>query len=346
MPGIVHVKKRLTDISVRFPMEQQYCGQDFFPKKNVEHLTDQIVKWNKANLLRLDELALSAPDDELPPEVELILNADDSYQCRVYAVRAPDKVITKRNADPALDYDVERTYHVRQRLDVRLEYLRVKQVLRSTAIMVNNTTLTNAQQFDNTTSSQSLPVSIIRNVVTQMRLLNGGNPPNVMRMTSFVKNAIVQSEEFKDFTKFAVVDKSTPIGDEALLDAIFGVGAGTVKISDAVYTIAAPTIPPTTAAQTAANPVNRTFLGSDIVFGYVIPPGIRTYGLGADFRFSGYNTDPYAIITVPQFGRGAIPGEDIRGICITDPHVFNADSGYLLKGCVNTASTSYLGFLD
>lgn len=346
MPGIVHVKKRLTDISVRFPTEQKYCGQDFFPRKNVEHLSDFIVKWNKANILRLDELAMSAPDDELPPEVELIPQADDSYQCRVYAVRAPDKVITRRNADPALDYDVERTYHVRTRLDIRLEYLRIKQVLRSTAIMVNNLTLSAAQRFDNTSSGANLPVSIIRNIITQMKVLNGGNPPNVIRMTTFVKNAIVQSEEFKDFTKFNVVNSANPIGDEALMDAVFGVPPGTVQCSDATYTIAAPTVPPTTAAQTAGAPVYRTFLGSDIVFAYVVPPTIRTYGLGADFRFSGYNTDPYAIITVPQYQRGAIPGEDIRGITITDPHVYNVDSGFLLKGCVDTTNTAYLGFLD
>ena len=92
MAGYVHVNKRLGDISVRFPAEQPFCGADFFPRKNVEHLSDLIVRWNKGNILRLDELAMSAPDDDLPPEVELVLGADDSYQCRIYAVRAPDKI--------------------------------------------------------------------------------------------------------------------------------------------------------------------------------------------------------------------------------------------------------------
>lgn len=346
MPGVVHVSKRLTDISVRFPMEQQYCGQEFFPRKNVEHLTDKIAKWNKANLLRLDELALSAPDDELPPEVELVLSADDSYQCRVYAIRAADKVITRTNADPALDYNVERTYHVRQRLDQRLEYLRINQVLRSTSVMTNNQTLTAAQRFDNASSSSNTPVSTGRNIVTQMKALNGGNAPNVVRMTTYVKNAIVQSQEFRDYYKYNVASKDALLGDEAAIANAWGLAPAAVKCSDATYTKTAPTVPPSTAAQTANAPVYKMFLGSDIIFGYVIPPGLRTYGLGADFRFSGYNTDPYAIINVPQFGRGAIPGEDIRGICITDPHVFNADSGFLLKGCVDTTSSTYLGFLD
>lgn len=346
MPGIVHVKQRLVDISTRFPSEQEYCGKDFFPDKQVPHLTDFIVRWNKANTLRLDELAMSAPDDGLPPEVELELDADDSYQCRVYAVRSPDKVITKSNADPSLDYDVERSLHVRQRLDIRLEYLRVKQVLRNTAVMQNNVTLTTAQQFDNYGSSQSLPVSFVRNIIAIMRTLNGGRAPNVVRMTTWTKNAIVQSEEFKDFTKFNVAGPGNPIGDEELIAKIWGLEPGAVKCSDATYTLAAPTIPPNSAAQTAVAPVVRTFLGSDIVLAFKQAPGIRTYGLGAEFRFSGFNTDPYSIISVPQLNRGVFPGEDLRGISIVDPHVYNFNSGFLIKGAVNASNNAYLGFLD
>jgi len=336
MPGIVHVKKRLTDISKRFPAEQQFCGLDFFPRKNVEHLSDFITRWNKGNILRLDELALSAPDDQLPAEVELVLDADDSYQCRIYAVRSPDKIITKKNADPSVDYDVERALHCRQRLDTRLEYLRVKQTLRSTSVMTNNLTLTSGQRFDNNGSGQSLPVTLGRAIVTQMKLSLGGNLPNVVRMSTFVKNAIVQNEEFKDYTKFNVVSSGNPIGDEDLIAQVWGLAPGTVKCSDATYN----------AAAAGLTPSYKSFIGSDIIFGYVVPAGIRTYGLSTEFRFSGYNTDPYAILSVPQLNRGVIPGEDIRGISICDPHILNVDAGFLLKGCVNTADTTYGGYLD
>jgi hypothetical protein len=336
MPSYVHVKKRLTDISVRFPPEQEMCGLDFFPRKNVEHLSDFILNWNKGNILRLDELAMSAPDDALPAEVELILDADDSYACKVYAVRSPDKVITKRNADPAMDYDVERALMCRQRLDVRLEYLRVNQTLRSAAVLTNNTTLSAAQRWDNLTSADSLPVSLGRSVVANMRYLNGGHAPNVVRMTTFVKNAIVQSEEFKDFTKFNAVSSAAPIGDEAMIALMWGLAPGSVKCCDATYN----------SAQAGDTPVYKAFLGSDVIFGYVVPAGIRSYGLSTEFRFSGYNTDPYAIISVPQFSRGAIPGEDIRGISICDPHIMNVNSGYLLKACVDVSDSQYGGLLD
>lgn len=345
MAAVVHVKKRLADISYRFPAEQKYCGQDFFPRKNVDHLSDFIVRWNKANVLSLYDLALSDADNQLPPEIELVLNADDTYNCRVYAVRCPDRVLTKRNADAAIDYDVERTLHVKQALDLRLEYLRINQTLRNTSIATNFKTLTAAQRFDANTSS-SQPVSLPRAIIAAMRHLNGGHPPNKVRMDTFTKNAIVQSEEFKDFTKFNVVSRDRPIGDEELIAAVWGLESGSVECSDATYSIAAPTVPPSTATQSVSTPVQRSFLGSDILFGYVQPAGIRTYGLGIEYRFSGYNTDPYTIIGVPQFQRGAWPGEDIRGIAITDPHVSNADSLYLLKGCVDTTSAQYLGFLD
>lgn len=336
MPGYVHVKKRLTDVSVRFPPEQPLCGLDYFPRKNVEHLSDFIVKWNKANILRLDELAMSAPDDGLPPEVELVLDADDSYQCRVYAVRAPDKQITKRNADPAVDWEVERALLVRGRLDLRLEYLRVKQTLRSTTVMTNNKTLAAAERFDNNLSTSNTPVAQGQNIVTQMKLLNGGNAPNVVRMTTHVKNAIVTSEEFKDYYKFNVARDGAIVGDEDAIANAWGLKSGTVQTCDATYNAA-------TAGLAASY---KTFLGSDVVFAYVVPAGIRTYGLSTEFRFSGYNTDPYAIISVPQFDRGALPGEDIRGISICDPKVINADAGYLLKGCVDTTDAKYGGFLD
>ena len=337
MPGIVHVLKRLTDICLRFPPEQRYCGNAFFPTKPVEHLSDQILRWSKGNILRLDELALSAPDDELPPEVELILSADDTYNCRVYAVRSPDKVITKLNADPAMDYNVERALHCKGRLDTRLEYLRINQTLRSTAIMTATSTLTAAQRWDNATSPSNTPVTTGRNIVTQIKSLNGGNPPNVVRFTSEVMNGIVTSEEFKDFSKYGRGGRSDKmIGDNGMVEDAWGLPPGSIDTCDATYN----------ATHVGLTPSYRKFLGGDVVFAYVTPPGLRTYGLGAEFRFSGYNTDPYAILTVPQYQRGAIPGEDIRAIAICDAHVYNAESGYLLRGVVDITNPAYGGFLD
>jgi hypothetical protein len=329
MAGIVHVKKRLEAISRRFPVEQDYCSGDFLPRIPVSFLSDFVVRHSKPSILRLDELAMNAPDDELPPEVELVLQADEQYLIKFFAVRSPDKMITKRNADPSIDYETERTLLIRQRMDIRLEYLRIKQVLRNPALMTNQSTLLPAQKWDVPGSPQNTPVTTGRNIVTQIKLLNGGNLPNKIRFTTPVKNAIVATEEFKDYVKFNVLDKSRPIGDEELIAAVWGLPSGVVKTSDATYN----------KANVNATPVYKTFLGADTVFAYVTAPGIRTYGLGERYTFSGYSSDPYTIIAVPQYQRGIFPGEDLRGIAGEDPHIGNPDSGYLLQGCITPGGT-------
>jgi hypothetical protein len=334
MPGRVHANKRLTDISVRFPAEFVSIRSRFFPRKSVEHLSDLIVRWNKANILRLDELS-PLGDDDLPPEMEVVLDADDAYLCRVFGVRAPAKEITRRNADPVLDYDVERSISAKQRLDIRLEYLYVKQTLRDPTRM-NVEVLKPEERWDNTTSGKSLPITKGRAVVAALTYLNGGNPPNNVALTTFTLNAIIASEECKDFTKFAVVSPGEPLTNAAILERLWNLPAGSIVISDATYN----------AAKADAPPAYKTFIGASVIFGYVTAPGLRTYGLGVGFSFSGYSADPMAIIRVPQYERGVIPGEDIRAFSIVDPHILMPDSGYVLEGCVDVQAPQYRGLLD
>jgi hypothetical protein len=334
MPGKVHVNKRLTDISVRFPAEFVSIRSRFFPRKSVDHLSDLIVKWNKANILRLDELS-PLGDDDLPPEMEVVLDTDDAYLCRVFGVRAPAKEITRRNADPALDYDVERSISAKQRLDIRLEYLYVKQTLRDPTKM-NVEVLPPEQRFDNTTSGKSLPITKGRAVVAAIKYLNGGNRPNVCAMTTFTMNAILASEESRDYTKYNVVSAGQPVTNEAILEKLWDLPPGSIVLTDATYN----------AAKADAPPVYKTFIGSAIIFGYVTPPGLRTYGLGVGFSFSGYSADPMAIIRVPQYDRGIIPGEDIRAFSIVDPHILVPDSGYVLEGVLDVQDPKYRGLVD
>jgi hypothetical protein len=334
MPGKVHANKRLTDISLRFPAEFVSIRSRYFPRKSVDHLSDLIVRWNKANILRLDEMS-PLGDDDLPPEMEVVLDADDAYLCRVFGVRAPAKEITRRNADPALDYDVERSISAKQRLDIRLEYLYVKQTLRDPTRM-NVEVLTPDQRWDNPTAGNSLPVTKGRAVVAAIKYLNGGNPPNNVSLTTFTMNAILANEETKDYTKFNVVSPSQPIPDTATLEKLWNLPPGSVVISDATYN----------AAKADAPPQYKTFIGSSVIFGYTTPPGLRTYGLGVGFSFSGYSADPMAIIRVPQYDRGIIPGEDIRAFSIVDPHILMPDSGYVLEGCIDVTNPKYKGLVD
>jgi hypothetical protein len=174
--------------------------------------------------------------------------------------------------------------------------------------------------------------------VNQIGYANQGRKPNKIAMTTFTLQAIANSEEFKDLTKYTSIqnmDGEENSGLRSTVESLIGVAKGSIIISDAVYNVAA-------ADQTA---VYTTFMGPDIVFGYVEAMGIRKYSLSAGFQWSAYSNDPQAIIAVPRYDRTVVPVEDLRAFCVIDPKIIVADLGYVLKGCINGADTTSYGNL-
>ncbi len=336
MPASVHVRRRLTDLSVHYPWDFKSIGEEFFPKRTTDFLTDQFAVWNKANLLALEELS-PLGDDDTPPDVELKLDADQTFACKVYGVQSPGKWITEKNADPSLDYETERTVQLTTSLRLRLEYLRYVQVLRNTALMTSTSSLTTGQKFDNYTSATSLPITTLRIIVNNIGYANQGRKPNKIAATTLVWQAISNSEEFKDLVKYNIVQtvreeaERSENGYIALIESLIGVAPGSIIISDAVYNVAA-------ASQTA---VYTTFAGPDIVFGYVEPWGLRKYSLSAGFQWSAYSNDPQAIIAVPRYTGTVVPVEDLRAFCVIDPRIVVPTLGYLLQNAISTTGDIY-----
>jgi hypothetical protein len=341
MAAVVHVNRRLTDLSVHFPWEFESVGEKFFPVRPTEFLSDQFAVWNKANLLKLDELT-PLGDDESPPDVELKQDADVSFSCKVFGIQSPGKWITEKNADPSLDYETERTIQLTTALRLRLEYLRVNQRLRSTTYMTANSTLTAAQRFDNYGSASSKPISTLRAVVNTIGYANQGKKPNMLAGTTFAWQAVANSEEFKDLVKYNVVQTvreeaaRSANGYISLIESLIGVAPGSILVSDAVYNVAA-------SNQTA---IYTTFMGPDIVLGYVeAQTGLRKYSLSAGFQWSAYSNDPQAIIAVPRYHNTVVPTEDLRAFCVIDPKIIVPELGYLLKGVIDSTDTTTYGNL-
>ncbi len=344
MPAIVHVNRRLSDVSFHYPQEFESIGDYFFPEKPVEFLSDQFVTANKANLLSIRDLT-PLGDDDVPPTVQLKWDADTTYTCQVYGVSAPGKWITSKNADPALDYDTERTIQLTTSLRLRLEYLRVNQKLRSASVMTNTSTLSASARFDNWTSSLCVPVKTLKAIVANLGYANQGRRPNKMAMTSHVLNAICGSEDFRDQVKYTVIPSGMstpdiakgPLSQVTLLESMIGVAPGTLRIADHVYN----------AAQEGQTASYKVFLGSDIIIGYVEPLGMRKWSMSAGFQWSAYPGSPTSIISVPQYNRGTVVTDEFRAFTVIDPKVIKPELGYLLKGCVDTTNTSlYSTLLD
>ncbi len=336
MAAIVHVKRRLTDLSVHYPHDFTSIGEAFFPRRPTEFLTDQYAVWNKANLLQMEEATPLGDDDE-PPEVELVLSADQSFSCKVYGLQSAGKWITEKNSDPSLDRETERTIQLTTALRLRLEYLQVNQRLRSASFNTNTSTLTAAQKFDNFTSATSRPISVMQSIVDSIGYANQGRKPNRIAMTTFTMRAIAKSEEFKDLVKYVAIQDArvnelnkSQSGQLALIEQLIGVEMGTILLSDAVYNVAA----------SNQTPIYTTFMGPDIVFGYIEEWGIRKYSFAAGFQWSAYSNDPQAIIAVPRYQKTVVPTEDLRVFCVMDPSVMVADLGYLLVGAISTTGAS------
>lgn len=341
MAAVVHVKKRLTNISLHYPQDFDSLGEAFFPRVPAENLTDQFVSVNKANLLALRELT-PIGDDDLPPEVKIVYDADTSFSCQVYGVSSPGKWITSKNADPSLDYETERAIQLTLSLRLRLEYLQVNQRLRSTTYMTQNATLTAAQRFDNYTSAQSMPVKTLQVICDNIGYEAGGKRKvNHIALTTHVLRAICRSEDFKDQVKWNAIQNASELlktgeGQVAVLAQLIGVSPSAFHVADHVYNSAAE-------GQTA---VYKAFIGSDIVIAYVEPLGLRSYSLSAGFQWSAYDNTPSAIISVPQYTKGIVPTEELRAFSVIDPKIIKPTLGYVLKGCVDVTDAAYNGLLD
>lgn len=340
MPApFVHIDQRLTDMSVRYPSEQPMVRGFFFPTKPTPHLTNLITKWNRANILRVDDLDMSGADEELPGLVELQLDANDRFSCNIWAARSAAKQITSGNADPSIDYEVERSLMTKQRLDTLLEYKAVKGVLRNSAIMGGSfETCDPDQQFDNDGSADNQPITKLGTIVLTIEAQTGGMKPNVCSMSPFTLQAIALSEQYKDlskFTKIVVADKDSSDGRARILEDLIGLPNGAIKLTSANYN---------TAKAGLAESLKQ-FIGSAVIMAYVTPPSIRTQGFGAAFVWGGYGPDPLTIIKVPQLTSGLIPGEEIRAFSIVDFKPYNIVAGYCLDQAVDPTKTGN-GFLD
>ncbi len=240
MPGaIVHVKRRETDVSMHYPHEFVSVGDRYFERKPVEFLSDQFVNVNKANLLSIRDLT-PLGDDDVPPEISLKWDADTTYNCQVYGVASPGKWITEKNADPALDYETERAIQLTLSLRLRLEYLQVKQRLRSTTYNTNQSALTAHSRFDAYSDPLSLPIKTMQTICDNLGYANNGKKPNKIDMSTHPLRAVCRSEEFKDLVKYNAIQNSADLeksemGQKFLVELLVGVKPGTINVADHVY---------------------------------------------------------------------------------------------------------------
>ena len=343
MPAI-HINARETDLSLRVPEQQPNPQRNrFFPKKSAQHLSNLITKWKRSNILRIDDMDMATGDEELPTVLELELDTDDSYQMGIIGARVRAKEITSKNADPSIDWEVERPILLRQRQDTLLEYKAIRSTLRNATLLGSSyEKLANANRFDGGTASGCTPVTKLRAIALAIKTKSLGHSPNVATCSSWVLAEIQASEEFKDRSKFTTLVRSGDIDPNnadstpRILEELVGLAPGALQVTDYIYN----------SANGGLAESDKQIIGSSFIMGYQEPPARRTIGLGARFVWNGIGTDEMAVIMVPQYDGGLIPGEEARGFSILAYKVYELNSVYCLDNCVDVTNAKYQGQLD
>lgn len=343
MPA-VHIDARETELSLRFPEQQPNSQRNrFFPKKSSAHLSNLITKWKRSNILRIDDLDMSKGDEELPNVLHVELDADDSYTMGIIGARVRAKEITSKNADPAVDWEVERPILLKQRQDTLLEYKAIRGTMRNSTIMGSSyTKLPDANRFDGGSAAGCTPLTTLRNYVLAIKTTSGGHVPNIASCSSWVIAAIAGSLEFRDYAKFtgrpSLVDGGTKSGEGVcrIIEEAIGLPSGALEPTDYLYN----------SVNANGTEVDKQIIGSSFLMAFVEPPARRTIGFGARFVWNGIGADEMAVIMVPQYDGGLIPGEEARGFSILAYKPYNLTSGVCLDNCVDTTSAVYQGQLD
>jgi hypothetical protein len=330
MPSNYHLNRRLTDRSACFPYKSEPIGKRFFPEAPTDKLSDQFAQMSKANLLGLQD-ASPIGDTGLPSTVDVVYDADTTFNIPIYGLRIPDKWITSKNADPALAYQEIRLATITQRMRIFMEYIRINRRLRLTSVMTTNKTLLAAERFDNFGSPSSLPLSLLQSYRVLLSDRNDGRPPNQAMCAIQTVLAIAKSEEFKDYVKYtAIVDQrdiqANPLGAVPVIEQFVGLPRGSLSVYDATYN-----------AGTLVAPSYKKYIGSDFVMAYVEPFNLMSWTATVGWRWSELPEET-SVIEAPDYST-MVPTTEMRVLAAFEPQVIKPELAVLIKGCVDTAAT-------
>lgn len=330
----LHVSRPLTDLVVSYdPNQDGFIRSKFFPRKPVGNLANQIRQISKGDLLRLYDGKVGA--DGRVHEVQFRLDTTLTYSCIPYAFQAVLDNLEAQNADGELQYEQRQAMAANAALQNSLEYVAVKQILRDTAVMTNNTTLSGGTLWDNYSSATSQPLDDMIAACQLVRMRTGKNVNNIS-MSEITWNVLAQHPNVLSRMPVHTTGPTGAILTVKILEDVLRVDPGSINVTTATYNSAKQ-------GETAAY---KSYIGSDVLVARTENPSLSDFGLGHEFAFSGFGSDPVAVFKYPDNLRGALGADIIKVVSMVDFKVLNADAGYLIKTTLDTTKTAYGSFVD
>lgn len=329
--SVMHAAQPLIDLCVAYkPEEDGYLRNFFFPRKDVQHLTDNIRQITKGDILRLYDMDASGDSDV--PEVQYRIGANLTYNCGIFGARARINPFDVANADAALQHEQRQTMQAMISMGIRMEYLACNQTLRSASVMTNNETLAAGERWDNFSSASSQPIEDLQAAMAQIRIKTGKSRKKgriKLAMHEFSMMTLSQHPNVLSRITFNPGGTGAILTPKILADML-GMQEDDILISTAQYTNS-------TQGETDTF---KAFLGSDVVLAYCDDGGLDDQALGHEFVFDGLGgTEPFLVRKWREEGKGAIGVDFVGTAAAADYKVTNADAGFLFKGVLDVTDT-------
>lgn len=320
--GQLHVSRPLTKLVVAYdPNEDELLHNWFFPNLPVDHRTDLIRQRSKADMLRLYDLK-KADVQGKPARVQMRMDTSLSYLAQPYIAEAVIDHLEAQDADAEVQYEQQQTMAANLAVQMSVENDAIT-ILRNASILIRNTTLVAAQQWDNFASPDSQPIVDLMSAVRSVEMKTG-KKVNRIGMSKPTWDALAQNPLSRESVD--VTNQSGRLLTPEILEKALNVEPGSIKISRATYNSAA----------WGQTPSYKSFIGADVVVARVEDPKVNSFGLGYEFSWGGYGTDSAAVIRYQDMSIGA--GADIaKVIRVLEKKVTNPEAAFLIKAAVSTA---------
>lgn len=333
----LHAAQPLVDLCVAYdPSEDDYIRNIYFPRHNVQHLTDKIRAVSKGDILRLYDMDASGDGDTV--EVQYRLAANLTYNCNILAAKARISQIDVKNADAALMHEMRQTKQALTSIGVRMEHLAVKDTLRSTTVMTENDSRAAGTRWDDFGSANSKPIEDCKAMIAQIRRRTGKGRKGriVLTMDQIVWDlALSQHPNVLSRITFNPSGTGAVLTPKIFADMI-GIAESDLVLTNAQFTD----------SQMGETDVFHSFMGDDVVAAMVDDGGLDDQALGHEFVFDGLaGEDPFLVRKWREEGKGAV-GLDFVGVaCACDYKVTNAEAGFLLQTVVDKTADQFAGLL-
>lgn len=332
----LHVNRPLTDMLIKFDWTQMgWLRGKFFPTKPVDKLSNQMRQVARENMLRLWEG--KGGEAGKIRRVQFATGPTLQYQCELFAFEAVIDAVENANADEELSYQVQQMEAPLIAMNVRMEYLAIKDTLRDPTKLTQNASLNVNQKWSNFGSTQSDPIAdliagLSRTMSQVQRKLNR------LAFDQMVWGKMVQNPNVIERVKFQTGRTGAMLTPAILEDILSAwLEPGSVIIYAARYNAAAEGEPEQL----------RSFLGGDVVAAYVDEPGLMSWGLGYEFAWNGLSgtKDPVIVLQYPSY-EGVLGSNNFRVASGVHYLPTKPTSGFLWQGVVDATLADFNGELD